>query len=104
MKMLNKKLYFEGLHVLIFYCMSNKGASSCRLNIMMFRYKITYIFNSLVVSSDITVMNNVLQEIIKILLEKMLKAIKFVLIPQRCVRENLTDSINSLSNEPRIDE
>ena len=70
---------------------------------MMFRYKITYIFNSFVVSLDITVMN-VLQEMIKILLEKMLKAIKFVLIPQRCVRENLTHSINSLSNEPRIDE
>ena len=69
----------------------------------MFRYKITYIFNSFVVSLDITVMN-VLQEMIKILLEKMLKAIKFVLIPQRCVRENLTHSINSLSNEPRIDE
>ena len=69
----------------------------------MFRYKITYIFNSFGVSLDITVMN-VLQEMIKILLEKMLKAIKFVLIPQRCVRENLTHSINSLSNEPRIDE
>ena len=103
MKMLNKKLYFEGLHVLIFYCMSNKGASSCRLNTMMFRYKIMYIFNSFVVSLDITVIN-VLQEMIKILLEKMLKAINFVLIPQRCVRENLTHSINSLSNEPRIDE
>ena len=70
---------------------------------MMFRYKIMYIFNSFVVSLDITVIN-VLQEMIKILLEKMLKAIKFVLIPQRCVRENLTHSINSLSNEPRIDE
>ena len=53
----------------------NKEASTCRYKIMTFRHKISFIINSFVASLDITVMINCLQELMKILNEKMLKAI-----------------------------
>ena len=47
---------------------------------MTFRHNIAYMVNLFVVSLDITVMINVLQEMTKILHEKMLKLIDFTAI------------------------
>ena len=56
--------------------------------------------NSFVVSLDITVMINILQEIIKVLHEKMLKTIDFYWFHSDASKKK--NSLNGHSNEPWI--
>ena len=52
---------------------------------MMSRHDIDSMVNSFVVSLDITVTSNILQEIVQILSKKYTKKSNFVLIQQRCI-------------------
>ena len=54
---------------------------------MTFRHKFTYMVNSFVAVLDIAIMINILQEIVKILLNKMLKSKEIISIPQQYIRE-----------------
>ena len=58
--------------------------------------------NSFVISLDVTIMINTLQEIIKTLLEKMLKAINLYLFHKDASKKN--NSINGHSNELRMNQ
>ena len=50
-----KLLHFEFPHALNFSCTGNEEASSCWLNIVMFRYNFAYKVNPFVVSVNVTV-------------------------------------------------
>ena len=58
--------------------------------------------NSFVVSLDITVIINILQSLIKIMHEKMLKAANLYWVHKDASERN--NSLNGHSNEPRINE
>ena len=64
LKQLLEKLHSEFLHALNFPCTWNKEAISCRKNIVPLLHNFVYMANSFAISLDITVMINILQEII----------------------------------------
>ena len=68
----------------------------------MFRHNFAYMVKSFDVLLDITVMINIWQEIIKILHEKMSKAINLYWFHNDVSEEN--NSLTGHSNEPRINE
>ena len=97
-KQLLVKLNFEFPHAINFFCTWNKEAVSCRPNIVTFRHNFAYIVNSFSVSFDITVMINILIDIIKLLHEKMIRAINLYWFRNDVPEKN--NSLNGLSNEP----
>ena len=66
-------------------------------NILTFRHNVTYMVNSFLVSSEVTLMINILYEIIKILHEKMLNAIYLYWFHDNTSKKN--NSLNGHSNE-----
>ena len=82
------KYHFEFLHVFNFSCTWHKKTSSCRYNIVTFCHNIAYMVNSFLVSLEISVMMNILYEMIKLLPEKMLNAIYLY-----CFHNNTSDNI-----------
>ena len=69
---------------------------------MTFRHKVSNIVNSFVVLLDITVMINILQQIIKVLHEKILKVINLYWFLNDASEKH--NSLNGHSNESRIKE
>ena len=99
MKQLREKLRFEFLHALNFSCTWNKK-TLLSVNIVTLRRYLAYMVNSFFVSWDITIMINILQKIINVLLEEKWRAINLYWFHNDASEKN--NLLNGHSNEPRI--
>ena len=95
-KQLLEKIYFKFLHAL---CTWHKEAISYRSNIVTFRHNFAYMVNSFVVSLDITVLINILQEITKILKEKMLYAINLYWLHNNATDKIIYSMVTTMNSE-----